>query len=148
MVMRNSSWRAERLVLLEAESEVAPTTCGAIEFALRGSAPYVLHLHGTPGGYEQSLSLGDPFLAPGMGSISVSRPGYLRTSIDVGRTPAEQADAFAALLNALNIKKVAVQGISGGGPCAIHFAARHPDRVSSLLLVCAVSTAYPIDIPA
>lgn len=75
------------------------------------------------------LALGDPFLAAGMGSISVSRPSYLRTSIDVGRTAAEQADAFAALLHTLNIKKVAAQGISGGGPCAIHFAARHPDRV-------------------
>ena len=146
--MRISSWRAARLPLLEAESDVTQTTCGAIEFTLRSTAPYVLHLHGTPGGYDQSLSLGDSFLAAGMGSISVSRPGYLRTSIDVGRTPAEQADAFAVLLNTLNIKKVVVQGISGGGPCAIHFAARHPDRVSSLLLVCAVSTAYPIDIPA
>ncbi len=146
--MNNSSWRARRLALLEAESEVVETACGPIEIVRRGSAPYVLHLHGTPGGYDQSLSLGAPFLAAGMGSISVSRPGYLRTPISVGRTPAQQADAFAALLDALSIEQVVAQGISGGGPSSIHFAARHPDRVSALLLVCAVSTAYPIVIPA
>lgn len=107
-----------------------------------------MQLHGTPGGYDQSLALGSPFLAAGMGSICVSRPGYLRTPIEAGRTPAQQADAFAGLLDTLEIERVAVQGVSGGGPSAIEFVTRHPERISVLFLTCAVSGAYPIDIPA
>lgn len=61
------------------------------------------------------------------------------------RTPEEQADALVALLDALQIERVAVQGVSGGGPSAIHFAARHPDRISALLLTCAVSGGYSKD---
>ena len=146
--MSNANWRARRLAQLSTGSEVADTSRGPIEFALSGSPPFVMQLHGTPGGYDQSIPLGTPFLEAGMGSISVSRPGYLRTPIDVGRTPAEQADSLVALLDYLHIERVAVQGVSGGGPSAIQFAARHPDRTMFLLLTCAVSGAYPIVIPA
>ena len=146
--MSNASWRAKRLAQLTARSEVADTSRGPVEFVRSGSPPFVMQLHGTPGGFDQSIPLGAPFLEAGMGSISVSRPGYLRTPIGVGRTPAEQADAFVELLDALQIERVAVQGVSGGGPSAIQFAARHPDRTTGLLLTCAVSGAYPIVIPA
>ena len=146
--MSNAGWRAKRLAQITAGSEVAETPRGPIEYARSGSPPFVMQLHGTPGGYDQSIPLGRPFLDAGMGSISVSRPGYLRTPIDVGRTAAEQADAMAELLDSLQIERVAVQGVSGGGPSAIQFAARHPDRITVLLLTCAVSGAYPIVIPA
>ena len=105
--MSNANWRAKCLAQLNAGSEVVDTSCGPIEFARSGSPPFVIQLHGTPGGYDQSIPLGTPFLEAGMGSISVSRPGYLRTPIDVGRTPAEQADALAALLDSLQIEHVA-----------------------------------------
>ncbi len=60
----------------------------------------VLSVHGTPGGYDQRLGMdGFRILAP-------SRPGYLRTPIDAGRTPREQADVYAALLDALSIDEV------------------------------------------
>lgn len=146
--MGKPNWRAKRLAQLAARSEIADTSDGPIEFARSGSPPYVMHLHGTPGGYDQSIPLGTPFIEAGMGSISVSRPGYLRTPISVGRTAAEQSDAFAALLDSLHIERVAVQGVSGGGPSAVQFAARHPDRTTALLLTCAVSGAYPIVVPA
>ncbi|MEM7018629.1 MAG: alpha/beta hydrolase [Pseudomonadota bacterium] len=146
--MSNANWRAKRLAQLSTGSEVAETSRGLIEFVQSGSPPFVMQLHGTPGGYDQSILLGEPFLDAGMGSISVSRPGYLRTPIDVGRTPAEQADALAALLDTLQIERVAVQGVSGGGPSAIQFAVRHPERITVLFLTCAVSGAYPVVIPA
>lgn len=47
--------------------------------------------------------------------IIPSRPGYLRTPLSVDRTPKEQAEALAALLDTLKIDKVAVVGGSGGG---------------------------------
>ena len=146
--MGNAQFRAARLARLAAASEVAETVLGPVEFLQSGKAPFVLQLHGTPGGYDQCVSLGAPFLAAGMGSIAVSRPGYLRTPISVGRTPAAQADALAALLDTLQVERVAVQGVSGGGPASIHFAARHADRISVLFLTCAVSVAYPFHIPA
>ena len=48
-----------------------------------------------------------------------------------GRTFQAQADAVAALLDALSIDAVAAYAISGGGPSAIELAARHPDRVKA-----------------
>jgi pimeloyl-ACP methyl ester carboxylesterase len=42
------------------------------------------------------------------------------------------------MLDALYIDKVTVLGISSGGPSAVHFAARHPNRTNALLLDAAV----------
>ena len=70
--------------------------------------------------------------------IAPSRPGYLRTPLDSGRSPAQQADLYAVMLDALHINKVTVLGISSGGPSAVHFAARHPNRTNALLLDAAV----------
>ena len=46
-----------------------------------------------------------------------------------------QADAFACLLDSLNIRQAAVVSYSAGSTSAIQFALRHPDRVSALILV-------------
>jgi len=146
-MLSNAKWRASRLESLNASAEVVETSAGPIEMVKSGSAPFVLHLHGTPGGFDQSVNFGEGFVEAGMGSIAISRPGYLRTPISVGRTAEQQADAIAALLDALALEQVAAHGVSGGAPAAIHFAARHPDRITALLLTCAVSVAYPIHIP-
>jgi len=42
------------------------------------------------------------------------------------------------MLDALHIDKVTILGISSGGPSAVHFAARHPNRTKALLLDAAV----------
>jgi len=62
--------------------------------------------------------------------------------MDVGRTPEEQADAFVALLDALNIRKAAVIAYSGGGPAALQFALRHPERCAALVLEAALIRTY------
>ena len=46
-----------------------------------------------------------------------------------------QADLYAGLLDELNIKRVVVYAISAGSTSAIRFAARHPQRVSALVLL-------------
>ncbi len=123
---------AEKLV---AGSQVIQTSLGSIEFVQKGTAgPYVLFLHGTPGGYDQSPKDASYRL------IAPSRPGYLQTSIEVGRTPEEQANAYAALLDALSIhEKVFVMGASDGGPSAYAFAAAYPERVLGLVQLEALS---------
>ena len=48
-----------------------------------------------------------------------------------------QADAFAALLDAIGVGKVLVLAGSAGSTSALHFAIRHHDRTRALLLVSA-----------
>jgi len=146
MAFGNQNRRA-KLEELNAASQVVETARGPIEFARRGSAPYVVILHGTPGGHNQGF-IGAPLEEAGFGTITPSRPGYLRTPLETGRTFEEQADAVAALLDASEVDRVAVYAISGGGPSAIQFAARHPDRVRALILEVAVSKTYKPDVSA
>jgi len=62
----------------------------------------------------------------------------------VGTTFDEQADAAAALLDALDIEKVAVLGYSAGGPPAIYFSARYPERTWAMILECAVTRKWVV----
>jgi len=125
-------------------SAIIQTASGPIEYAEIGQGPAVLVSHGTPGGYDGPLAVLKLTHAEDSGFryIIPSRPGYLRTSIDVGRTPEEQADAFAALLDALNVQKAAIVAESGGGPAALQFALRHPERCSALVLESALVRNY------
>lgn len=140
-----ANWRKAALARLRDGAQLVETSKGPIECAVLGEGPAVLISHGTLGGYDQGLAA----VASGLFGdrpyrfIAVSRPGYLRTRPEVGKTPEEQADAFAALLDTLKIRKAIVAAISGGGPAALQFALRHPDRCTALLLVSAVTERIP-----
>lgn len=125
-------------------SELAETSRGPVEFVRIGEPPYILFFHGSPGGYDQGAGT-DDFAAAGFGTIRVSRPGYLRTPLATGPSMEGQADAMAALLDVLEVDQVVPHGVSGGGPAAIQFAARHPDRTSALLLSCAITQRFVIN---
>ena len=147
MVFGIEQRRAKAIERLNAASEVNETARGPVEFARRGDAPYVVIFHGTPQGHNASI-FGERFEAAGFGTITPSRPGYLRTPLATGPSFAEQADAVAALLDSLSIDRVAAYAISGGGPSGIEFAARHPDRVNALILEVAISQAFSIEVSA
>lgn len=123
------------------------TRLGLIEHTDSGGpGPALLALHGVMGGYDQSWLLaralgGD---LAGWRVVAVSRPGYLGTPQVVGRSAEEQADALAALLDALSIPQAVVAAVSAGGPVALHFALRHPDRCAGLVLVSAASGRMPM----
>ncbi len=102
----------------------------------------MLIVHGSPGGYDQGMLVAKFLNDSRFSFICMSRPGYLRTPLATGKTPEEQADMYAALLNALGIQKAAIMGISGGGPSALQFALRHPDRCNGLIMLSAVSQHY------
>jgi pimeloyl-ACP methyl ester carboxylesterase len=139
--MNNPKWRRAAIEQLEAGSRVAATARGPVEYAELGDrqGPAVLALHGRPGGYDQGLLMARS-LGEGLARwVAVSRPGYLRTPLETGRTPAEQADAYAALLDAIGIGQAVVLGLSGGGPSALDFALRHAGRCRGLVLVSAVT---------
>ena len=113
---------------------LASTKFGTIEYVQAGEGPDVLALHGAMGGYDQADLLARTVGDDGFRYLAVSRPGYLGTPLSVGKTPQDQADAYAALLDEIGIARTSVLAISGGGPSAIHFALRHPDRCRSLVL--------------
>jgi pimeloyl-ACP methyl ester carboxylesterase len=82
-----------------------------------------------------------------MGASAACTMIALDTPPEVGKTPEEQADAFAALLDALKMDKAIVAGISAGGPPSLQFALRHPARCTALLLVSAVTERIPVPEP-
>jgi pimeloyl-ACP methyl ester carboxylesterase len=136
-------WKEGLVKELYAGSRIADTKKGPIEYAIDGdTGPCVIVMHGEPGGYDQTAALFGDMFGKGFRVISWSRPGYIRTPLAVARTYEEQADAAAALLDALNIDRVAVLGFSAGGPPAIDFASRYPERTWALILECAVTKRY------
>jgi pimeloyl-ACP methyl ester carboxylesterase len=143
MVNKFSHQKNEVTRKLYESSDLVQTALGPVEAVVRGKGPAVLILHGAGGGYDQGMIATDDLSAKGFQVISISRPGYLRTPIETGQTPEEQADACAALLDELNIQSVAVAGISAGGPPSIQFALRHPARCWGLLLISAVNASHP-----
>ena len=120
---------------LNDRSSVAQTALGPIEYSLTGeSDPVLLFIHGTPGGHDQTTEPTSYYRV-----LTPSRPGYLRTPLSVGKSPAEQAKAYKALLDSLSIKEVVILGVSGGGPSAIEFAAAYAETTLGFIALEAVS---------
>jgi 2-hydroxy-6-oxonona-2,4-dienedioate hydrolase len=125
-------------------SRLVQTPCGPIEYADTGEGRPLLVVHGAGGGFDQGLDLAAPFARRGFRVIAVSRFGYLRTPLPADASATAQADAHACLLDALNVARAAVVGVSAGGPSALQFAARHTERTAALvLMVPAVYTPRP-----
>ena len=123
-------------------SRVAKTDEGIIEYSTAGKGSPVLFIHGAGGGHDMgrliARRIGDDFFW-----ICPSRFGYLRTPIPQNASFEAQADAYAALLDHLHIEKAAIIGLSIGGPSALLFALRHPDRCAALVLMSAISKTTP-----
>ncbi len=122
---------------------IAATEFGDIEYAVQGSGPPVLLVHGAGGGYDQGLLIGETYVGNHYHFIAPSRFGYVRSSIPESGSPAAQADAYAALLDSLGVERVAVVAFSDGGPSALQFALRHSDRCAALVMVSAKSQTPP-----
>jgi pimeloyl-ACP methyl ester carboxylesterase len=125
---------AARARLAAVERHVISTQWGAVEYAERGRGDPVLVVHGIfhncVGGL---LSVRDLFIDRRV--IAPSRFGYLGSSMPQHATPAAQADAFAALLDALEIGQIDVVGLSAGAPAALQLALRHPGKVKHLAVL-------------
>jgi pimeloyl-ACP methyl ester carboxylesterase len=113
---------------------------GTIEYAERGEGSPVLVLHGIFGGFDAAYLTVDPWIGDGFHVAAPSRFGCLDSSLPPNATVADQADAYAVLLNALGIERAAVVGFSAGTVSAMQFGLRHPDRITALVLM---SGHYP-----
>lgn len=136
---------------LVAGSALVATRHGLIEYAIRGQGPAVLVVHGAGGGYDQGRLIPTVFGGDGYRWIAVSRFGYLRSTLPEDASTRAQAEAFADLLDALAIDRVAIVAMSGGVPPAVQFAALFPDRTAALVLLSSAPftplTAQQQDLP-
>jgi pimeloyl-ACP methyl ester carboxylesterase len=142
----HASTRLEREKVL-ADGRVTTTALGDMEYAEHGTGSPVLVLHGAGGGYDQGLFIAQHLVGSGFRFIAPSRFGYLRSPILGDGSPHVQADAYAALLNRLGIRRVGVVAVSDGGPSALQLALRHPDRITALVMISAKSQTAPADTP-
>jgi pimeloyl-ACP methyl ester carboxylesterase len=123
-----------RARLATVDRHIISTRRGAVEYAERGSGAPVLVVHGIFQHCVSGLfSIRDLLLDRRV--IAPSRFGYLGSSMAPNATPAAQADAFAALLDALDIGQVDVVGFSAGAPSALQLALRHPEKVKHLAVL-------------
>ncbi|HEY5755147.1 MAG TPA: alpha/beta fold hydrolase [Steroidobacter sp.] len=126
--------RAARL-RVSAGSVLVDTQAGPIEYAQQGHGKPLLVVHGAGGGFDQGLLFARGLAERDFTVIAMSRFGYLRTPLPEDAAPQAQADAHASLLDALQIDKATIIGVSAGAPSAIQFAIRHRQRCSGLVLL-------------
>ncbi len=135
VILYSRDFRAARKRLDSLNSRMIETASGPIECAILGEGYPVLVVHGAIGGFDQGLFLAHNIDLKYHQVISISRFGYLRTPTPPGATLDSQADAYASLLDALSIRRAAVLAVSAGSTSALRFVARHPQRVSALVLL-------------
>jgi pimeloyl-ACP methyl ester carboxylesterase len=115
------------------------STPGATEAVLArtvgGTGPGLLLAHGAGG----SVALNYGPVLDGLGAghtvVGIDYPGTGRTPRAAGRLTLDfLADQLVAAADAEGLERFALAGFSLGGPVAVRAAAKHPDRVSALIL--------------
>src|SRR5215207_3880068 len=113
------------------------TRFGTIEYADQGDGLPLLVSHGVLGCHVDTV---DSWWAnlPGSGFrvIGPSRFGYFGSTLPKEAMPADEADAYALLLDHLGVDRAVVIGFSAGSGSILEFARRHRDRVTGLILAC------------
>jgi pimeloyl-ACP methyl ester carboxylesterase len=116
------------------------TEIGAVEHAVVGTGQAVLMSHGILGCHTEGVGMVGTYFGTDCMAIAPSRFGYFGSTMLGDATPALQADIYEKLLDHLEVDRALVIGYSAGGPSAIEFALRHPERVLALALT---SSALP-----
>lgn len=109
-----------------------------------GTAIVLLHgLGGSTISWRDNIA---PLAEAGYRVVAFDRPGFGLTDkpLDIDYGHPAQADFTAALMDILDIEQAVIVGHSAGGNVAAHFALRHPERVTDLVLVdAAILTGGP-----
>lgn len=121
--------------LSEYDAKTISLSYGDMSYVDKGNGEVILSVHGIFGGYDQAFDTCKDF-ASGYRILAPSRFGYLGSDMLGSGTPAEQAIAYAELLDRLGIDKVYLLATSAGGSIAIRFALDYPERTKGLILYC------------
>ena len=121
--------------LSEYDAKTISMSYGDMSYVDKGNGEVILSVHGIFGGYDQAFDTCKDF-ASGYRILAPSRFGYLGSDMLGSGTPAEQAIAYAELLDRLGIDKVYLLATSAGGSIAIRFALDYPERTKGLILYC------------
>ena len=92
--------------------------------------PVLVHM-GTPGSRHLYDPVAQDAAARGLKLISYDRPGYGGSSPQPGRSVADCAEDVRAICAALGLDRLAMWGMSGGGPHVLACAASLPDLVTA-----------------
>ena len=109
-----------------------------LERGVADGRPVLVH-NGTPNSsllFEADVRLAE---RQGIRMISYDRPGYGGSDRDIGRSVASCARDVRAIADALEIERLAVWGISGGGPHALACAALLPDLVPAVAVLASIA---------
>ncbi len=119
---------------------MASTSKGEVEYLIEGEkGPVIVAIHGEPGNIFQCEYIFAGLRSPNFRYLSWSRPGYLGTPISSGRSIFEQSELLCALLDYLEIDRVALIGFSFGGLLAMDFAIRYQERTLAIILDASVA---------
>lgn len=123
--------------LLRGGKGYAETPMGQVHYRLvrAGPGPVIVLLHQTPWSMNQYAEVQACLAARGVSSLAIDTPGYGMSDPPPGQPEvADYADNLLPVLDSLHLRRVVVAGHHTGAAIAASFAARHPDRVSGLLL--------------
>jgi len=139
LINRFRAFQSEGLAGLLASSTVIETARGSLEYAVQGQGLPLLVAHGSMGGYDQGLTALHFLQDAEVMRIVPSRFGYLRSTLPPDASAAAQAEAYATLLDALEIDRAWVVGLSSGGMSALQFTRQFPQRCHGLIMISAIS---------
>ena len=118
-------------------TQTLQTPFGTVQYTQRGAGLPILVAHGVLGCHADGVDgWWTRMLGEGYRVIAPARFGYFGSTLPANATPADQADAYAMLLDHLGIDRAAVIGYSAGSASVLELALRHPDRVVGLILAC------------
>ena len=121
-----------------------------IYYEIGGSGAPLLFISGSGSDLRNKPNQFDSPLAQAFELVCYDQRGLGQTQKPPGAySMVDYADDAAALLDALDIDRIPVIGVSFGGMVAQEFALRHADRVSAMVLACTSSggaggASYPL----
>ena len=108
---------------------------GTIQYAETGEGLPLLVSHGVLGCHVDGVDgWWSTLWGPGFRIIAPARFGYFDSTLPPDATPADQADAYALLLDHLEVERAVVADFSAGSGSVLEFGLRHPDRTVALIL--------------
>jgi pimeloyl-ACP methyl ester carboxylesterase len=139
--MGGMSVESDALTGSQAEHRVQTPDGRVLQVLERGipdGRPVLIH-NGTPNSRLMYDAEVESAVRKGIRLISYDRPGYGGSTRKAGRTIADCAQDVRAIAAALGIDRLAVWGISGGGPHALASAALLPDLVPAVGVLASIA---------